>query len=152
MKYEVVELTEKKVIGITARTRNNDEDMPLIIGGLWQRFFTDGIYQSILHKRNDCSIGLYSDYESNVDGLYDVTVCCEVSKFEGQPADVAVKTIPPGKYAKFVVRGHMQRAVGEFWTKLWSMDLDRRYSSDFEEYQSGGDADNCEIHVYIAIN
>ncbi|GGH29001.1 GyrI-like domain-containing protein [Paenibacillus segetis] len=152
MKYEVVEISEKKVVGITARTRNSDADMPQIIGGLWQRFWTDGIYQSISHKQNDCSIGLYSNYENDVNGAYDITVCCEVSELDHLPSGVEAKIISSGKYAKFVVHGHMQHAVGEFWTKLWGMNLDRRYGYDFEEYQSGGDMDNAEIHIYIAIN
>lgn len=152
MNYEVVELSEKRVVGLMIRTNNNDENMTQVIGGLWQRFFADGIYQSILNKQNGCSIGLYSNYENSVRGAYDVTVCCEVSECEKLPIDVEVKIIPAGKYAKFVVRGHMQIAVVEFWTKLWSMDLNRKYSYDFEEYQSGGDMENCEIHMYISIN
>lgn len=152
MNYEIVELNEKAVVGFAARTSNNDKNMTQVIGGLWQNFFKYGVYQSILNKQNNCSIGLYSNYENDVNGAYDVTVCCEVTKCEKMPIGAVVKTIPSGKYAKFVVRGHMQRAVAEFWTKLWSMDLDRKYTCDFEEYQSGGDLDNCEIHVYISIN
>ena len=152
MNYETVEINEKTVAGLTIRTSNNDKNMTQAIGGLWQHFFADGIYQSILNKKNGCSIGLYSNYENNVSGPYDVTVCCEISKCEKPPIGVLVKTIPAGKYLKFVVNGHMQTAVTEFWTKLWSMDLNRKYSCDFEEYQSGGDMENCEIHMYISIN
>jgi predicted transcriptional regulator YdeE len=151
MNYEIVELNEKTVVGLTLRTSNSDENMTKAIGGLWQSFYGDGIYQSILNKQNNCSIGLYSNYENGASGAYDVTVCCEVSKAEKLPIGVEVKTISSGKYAKFVVRGHMQTAVGEFWMKLWSMDLNRRYSCDFEEYQSEGDMENCEIHIYISI-
>ena len=47
----------------------------------------------------------------------------------------------------------MQRAVGEFWSKLWELSLDRKYSSDFEEYQNNSaDMGNQEIHIYIALN
>ena len=152
MNYEIVELNEKTVVGLNARTSNNDENMTQVIGGLWQHFFADGIYHSILNKKNACSIGLYSNYENGAMGAYDVTVCCEVSKCEDLPTGTKIKTIPAGKYAKFVVKGHMQTAVAEFWTKLWSMDLNRKYSCDFEEYQSGGDMENGEIHMYISIN
>lgn len=152
MNYEIVQVNEKKVVGLTAKTSNNDENMTQIIGGLWQRFYNEGIYQTILNKKNGCSIGLYSNYENDASGLYNATVCCEVTSFKNLPKGADEKTIPGGKYAKFVVHGHMQTAVAEFWTKLWSMDLDRKYSSDFEEYQSGGDMENCEIHIYIALN
>jgi hypothetical protein len=33
-----------------------------------------------------------------------------------------------------MIHGHPQQAVGEFWMKLWSMNLDRKYSCDLEEY------------------
>lgn len=152
MNYEIVELNEKIVVGLTAKTSNKDENMKQIIGGLWQRFFAEEIYQSILNKQNECSIGLYSNYENNESGAYDVTACCEVTNLENLPAEVEVKKIPAGKYAKFVVHGHVQKAVAEFWSKLWSMNLNRKYSCDFEAYQSGGDIENCEIHMYISIN
>jgi predicted transcriptional regulator YdeE len=151
MNYEVVELNEKTVVGLTLRTSNKDENMTQAIGGLWQKFYQNGIYQAILNKQNNCSIGLYSNYENDVNGAYDVTVCCEVSKAENLPKEAEVKIIPQGKYAKFVVRGHMQTAVAEFWEKLWSMELSRKYSCDFEEYQGDGYMENCEIHMYISI-
>ena len=151
MDYEIVKVKEKMVAGITATTSNKDENMTQIIGGLWQSFFDPNIYTSISNKKNNYIIGLYSNYENGVNGSYDATVCCEVSTCDNLPHGVNVKTIPSGKYAKFVVHGHMQKAVSEFWEKLWSMDLDRKFSSDFEEYQNS-DMENCDIHVYIALN
>ncbi|MBC3796339.1 GyrI-like domain-containing protein [Acetobacterium tundrae] len=152
MNYEVVELKEKKVVGLTARTSNQDENMTKTIGGLWQKFYGEGVYGSIPDKNNDCSIGLYSNYNDGASDAYDVTVCCEVSEIKELPTDLDAKTIDAGKYAKFVVRGHAQNAVADFWTKLWGMDLNRKFGCDFEEYQAGGDMENSEIHVYISIN
>ncbi|MUG44227.1 GyrI-like domain-containing protein [Paenibacillus woosongensis] len=159
MNYEIVHVEEKTVAGLQIRTSNNDPFMSRKIGELWQRFYQDGIYQAIPGKRNDKSIGLYTHYEMDVNGAYDVIVCCEVlgagdsyGKQSLEEAEIQIETIPAGKYAKFIVQGHMQRAVAEFWTKLWSMELDRKFSCDFEEYQSGGDMDNAEIHIYIALN
>lgn len=208
MNYELVHVEEKTVAGLRIRTSNSDPKMSRSIGELWQRFYQEGIYHSIPGKRNDKSIGLYTNYEMEVNGPYDVIVCCEIESPDrllssqrpaaqhlteqgtgqgagqaseqatvpatgqgteqatvqgaeqglGQPpvaqssAEIQIETIPAGKYAKFIVQGHMQQAVAEFWTKLWSMELDRKFSSDFEEYQSGGDMDNAEIHIYIALN
>lgn len=152
MNYEIVELEEITVAGIKIRTRNSDPNMAIQIGELWEGFFSKGIYQSISNKENDKSIGLYTNYESDVNAEYDVMVCCEIQKKSNLPTGVQTRTIPVGKYAKFIVKGHMQKAVAEFWEKLWSMNLDRKYSCDFEEYQSGGDMNNAEIHIYIALN
>ncbi|MDD3225657.1 MAG: GyrI-like domain-containing protein [Clostridium sp.] len=152
MDYEIVQLNEKKVAGITIRTNNNDKNMKQLIGELWQRFLTKGIYEDILNKKNNSLLGLYSDYESDANGYYNATVCCEITEYENLPKGVIKKIIPAGKYAKFIVRGNMQTAVNEFWTKLWPMNLNRKYTSDFEEYKDVSDINNCEIHIYIALN
>lgn len=82
---------------------------------------------------------------------YSVIVGCEVSTFNNN-RNVITKIIPEGKYAKFIVKGHMIKAVQEFWQKLWQMnDLDRSYKCDFEEYQDEN-IDNATIHIYISIN
>ncbi len=151
MNYEVVELEEKKVVGLSARTSNHDANMGQLIGGLWGRFHGEGVFSSINSKVNKCAIGLYSDYETDMNGKYNITVGAEVSDTLGLISDTTIKTIPAGKYAKFIVKGHMQQACIEFWTKLWQMEIDRAYTSDFEEYQPGEDMDNSEIHMYIAI-
>ena len=151
MKYEIVNLNEKQVVGLSARTNNHDPKMGEIIGGLWMMFHQDGIFENIREKANMCSIGMYSDYESDMNGEYDITVCSEVLSRENQPGGTVLKSIPAGKYAKFLVKGHMQKACIDFWTKLWTMDLERAYTCDFEEYQPGGDIENSEIHMYISI-
>lgn len=151
MNYELVQLEEKTVAGLRIRTSNNDPNMNKNIGDNWKRFYEDGIYQSIPNKKNDNSIGLYMNYESDVNGAYDAMVCCEIQDLSNLPEFVQSDTIPAGKYAKFIIHGDVQKAVAEFWMKLWSMDLDRKYSCDFEEYQSGSDMNNAEIHVYISL-
>lgn len=152
MNYEIVHLQEKIVAGIKIRTSNSDPNMTTDIGGLWQQFFQNGVYQSIGNKKNDKTMGLYTNYENDVTGAYDVVVCCEVEKVSNLTSNLCIQTIPAGKYAKFIVKGDMHIAVADFWMKLWKMDLDRKYSCDFEEYQSGNDAENTEIHIYISLN
>jgi predicted transcriptional regulator YdeE len=151
MDYEIVTLAKKTVAGITARTNNRDPAMAQIICTLWQRLYGEGIFAAISGKENEKSIGLYYDYESDEKGDYTMMTGCEVSTESAQPAGIVSAKIPAGKYAKFIVRGHMQCAVGEFWKKLWQTPLDRKFCADFEEYQGGG-IDNAEIHIYIALN
>lgn len=151
MNYEVVNLKEKKVVGLNIRTNNNDPNMSNDIGKLWNEFFNQGIFSEIKNKVNERAIGLCSNYESDFTGDYDMTVACEVSDEKEIPKGTIVKKIPAGKYAKFIVKGHMQKAVYEFWQELWTMNLDRAYTCDFEEYINS-DIDNAEINIYIALN
>ena len=151
MNYEEVYLEEKTVVGIGGRTRNTDSNMPTIIGDLWKRFLEEGIYESIKHKKAHTTIGLYDCYGKVEEGAYDITVGTEVCEAnEKEIKECIIKKIPRGKYAKFVVKGHMQKAIADFWEKLWQMDLSRSYQADFEEYVSG-DIEECEIHIYIAL-
>ena len=150
MNYEIVNLKEKKLVGVNIRTNNNDPNMSDDIGKLWDEFFNQGIFFKIKNKVNERTIGLYSNYESDFTGDYDMTVACEVSDDKEKPKGTIVKIIPAGKYAKFIVKGHMQKAVYEFWQQLWEMDLNRAYTCDFEEYINS-DIDNAEINIYIAL-
>lgn len=150
MEYEIVNLREKKIIGINARTNNMSPDMPVIIGGLWDRFFREGIFNNIKNKLNYKAIGAYSDYASKALGDYTVTIGTEVEKVEDIPEGAVEKIIPEGKYAKFIVKGDQVKAVQKFWARLWEMDLDRSYICDFEEYQDEN-MDNSTIHIYVSI-
>lgn len=147
MEFETVMLQERKVAGYTTRTNNASPEMGTVIGGLWQKFFAEG-YGALPNKTDGKTMGIYTDYENDEKGDYTFMTGCVV---EGEvPEGFEVKTAPAGKYAKFIVRGNMMTAVGEFWQKLWSMELERTFVFDYEEYQNA-DPDNCEIHIYIGI-
>lgn len=150
MTYEIVDLKEKTVVGLSARTNNSSPDMGMVIGGMWQQFYGTGIYSAIEHKSTGKALGIYTEYEGNEKSDYTALVACEVDQVDAVPEGTVVKTIPAGKYAKFVIKGHVQKAVMEFWQELWSMDLPRAFGSDFEEYQDG-DMEQAEIHIYIGL-
>lgn len=60
--------------------------------------------------------------------------------------------IQKGKYAKFVITGDVQNSVGQAWQEIWNMELKRKYTYDFEEYQNNSkDMQKQEIHIYIAL-
>lgn len=145
MTYEIVNLEQKTVVGISATTSNTDPKMGEVIGGLWEKLYQGGISETIKNKKNEYAIGLYSDY---VKEQYCVTVGNEVSKAENE--ELSVKIIPAGKYAKFCVQGHMEKAVAKAWGEIWNMNLDRSFTGDFEEYLNN-DWENAEVILYIAL-
>lgn len=152
MEFEIVELEEKIVEGISIKTTNKDGQSIQDIAKLWQKFFMDGVYNKIENKVNNKTIGLYTDYEGDYTKPYKFAVCTEVSKKSNNIEERLIKTIPKGKYAKFVINGDVQKAVGEAWSKIWNMNLNRKYTCDFEEYQNNTeDMQNQEIHIYISI-
>lgn len=152
MEYEIVELEEKLVEGISKITTNQNGKAIQDIGIVWQKFFADGEYNKIENKSNNKAIGLYTDYEGDYTLAYNFVACCEVTKKSNNMENRVTKIIPKGKYAKFVIIGDVQNSVGEAWGKIWSMELKRKYTCDFEEYQNNTEnMQNQEIHIYIAI-
>ena len=123
MEYEIVNLEEKKAVGISAVTNNKSPEMPKIIGGLWDEFYKK-VYGEINDKTNNKSIGMYHKYQPN--GDYTVSICAEVNSTN---QNYEVITIPSGKYAKFIVKGNVVTAVQEFWQKVWNKTEERRIFS-----------------------
>ena len=65
MKYEIVELEEKMVVGVSIRTSNQNGKAIQDIGLTWQKLFQKGNYDQIPNKVNGKTIGLYTDYEGD---------------------------------------------------------------------------------------
>ena len=153
MKYEMVELEEKVVAGIKIKTTNQNGKAMQDIGITWQKLFTDGLYENILNKVNNKTIGLYTEYEGDYTKPYTFMAGAEVSREVERGEEIESIIIPKGKYAKFVITGDVQNSVGQAWQEIWNMDLKRKYTCDFEEYQNNSeDMQKQEIHIYIALD
>ena len=156
MKYEIVEIKEKTLVGFKTRVKD-DETMYEKISDLWKKLYSEKGAKNIENRINDNAIGVYYNY-SNENGFeYDCLTGCEVKDtVEKIPENMIKIQIPEGKYAKFIVIGNPEKAVGEFWYKFLEefgkeqSDM-RKYTYDFEEYIAGNDYENTEIHIYISI-
>ena len=148
MEYKVIELEEKLVSGIEVRTNNFSENVYEVIGGLWEKFYSE-TYNKIENKVNGRSLGIYTEYENDEKGDYTMMTACEISSSD-KNNDMIIKKIPAGKYAVFTIRGDVRTEVGKFWEQLWKMKLDRTFICDYEEY-SEGTMEDCLINIYIGI-
>ena len=163
MKYEIVEIKEKTFVGFKTRVKDN-ETMSEKISNLWEKLYSEEGAKNIKDRTNNNAIGVYYNY-SNENGFeYDCLTGCEVkNKIDEIPENMIKLEIPEGKYAKFIIIGNPEKAVGEFWYKFWEELADdfsdnRSYTYDFEEYItkdnyeiSGESYENMEIHIYISI-
>lgn len=147
MNYEIVNLEKKNIVGLTAKTGNNDPDCQRIIGGLWQDFMNKGIWNSLNNKTNTYCVGLYSNYDF-VNMTYDVTVGAEVS--ENANPELSQRTIPEGRYAVFNITGDVVKDVANAWEEIWAMTLDRSFTGDFEEYLSNENG-VANVNIYVAL-
>ena len=149
MKYEVVNLKEMTVVGLSMITTNENGKAATDIGGMWQKYISEGYFDKVKHKVNGKGIGLYTDYVGDATKPYRFMSCTEVSVYDN--SDQEVRVIESGKYAKFTIKGDMN-AVGMAWGEIWTMNLDRSYSSDFEVYHNDSeDMSNQTIDIYIGI-
>lgn len=156
MKYEIVEISRKTLIGFKTRVKDN-ETMQKKISDLWKNLYSEKGIKNVKDRVNGNCIGVYYNYSNNNGFEYDCLTGCEAKNtIDEIPENMTKLEIPKGKYAKFVIFGHPEKAVGEFWYKFWkefgkeSSDI-RNYSYDFEEYVAGNDYENTEIHIYISI-
>ncbi|MGJ3704198.1 GyrI-like domain-containing protein [Variovorax sp. AFSI2.2] len=137
------------VAGLAARTTNREENDPATarIGALWNRFFGEETYRSTPGRTSDARIfGVYSSYESDAHGAFDVTVGVAVSDATGSVA------IEPGNYLVFSGQGEMPQMVIATWERIWQYfeahpEITRRYCSDFEAYEG---PDKVAIHIGVS--
>jgi predicted transcriptional regulator YdeE len=151
MKYEVVKLEKKIVVGKSIKTTNENGQSMKDIGAMWQEFIGGNFLEKIKNKANGKGIGLYTEYEGDASAPYTFMCCCEVTdKYEG---DLDTKIINGGKYAKFTIKGDVVKSVGEAWAQIWNMDLDRKYDSDFELYHNDSeDMNEQTIDIFVSLN
>ncbi|HYE82304.1 MAG TPA: GyrI-like domain-containing protein [Clostridia bacterium] len=152
MKYSLVNLDQKNVVGLEIKTTNENMKAVQDIAALWQDFMCKGHYSSVPNKSDQTTIGLYTDYEGNFTKPYSFLTCCEVNGFDSLSSPLVSKTISAGKYAKFTSYGNPQEAVAKTWSEIWTMDLPRKYACDFEVYHSDLDKlGNQTIDIFISL-
>ena len=156
MKYEIVEIKEKTFIGFKDRIKDG-ETMQEKISDLWKNLYSEKGIKNVKDRVNNNAIGMYYNYSNNNGFEYDCLTGCEVKNSVDEIPENMIKVeIPKGKYAKFIIFGHSEKAVGEFWYKFGGefgkekSDI-RNYTYDFEEYIAGNNPENMEIHIYISI-
>ncbi len=147
---ELVEIDEKRIIGLSTRTTNAKEMNPATgrISPLWKEF-DDKV--KVDYKNGGRVYGVYFNYESDVTGEYSVLAGTDQldAKTSGELETIIIQS---GKYLVFTAKGEIPGIVFETWGKVWEYfskkdaEYERLYTTDFEHY-----VNQNEIRVYIAI-
>jgi predicted transcriptional regulator YdeE len=153
MAPKLEKITPFTVRGIRARTINRDEGSPKTakIPGLWGRFHSEHIADTVPGRVPDATLyGVYSSYESDASGAYDLTLGVCVSALPQSPEFEAVE-IEAGDYLVFEGKGPMPRVVIDTWSAIWKhfeseKRFKRKYTTDFEVYRG---ADEVAIHIAV---
>jgi len=141
-----VELKSKKIYGLTIRTNNEKEMNPKTaqIGTMWGEYFA-----KVLPALPEGSkgYGVYSNYESDAFGDFDVMAGAELENKE-----LTTVTLEEGNYLCFKAEGELPQAVIDTWGEIWNYFTDenspekRAFRTDFEVYLNENEAE-----IYIGI-
>lgn len=145
---KVKHIDKLMVAGLGTRTNNKNEmdSKTAKIGQLWDDYQDKNILGKTFNKANKSSMyALYSDYESDVNGDYTVTIAVEVTK----PKNAII--IKDQRYLVFSKEGELPEVVLECWKDVWAYfegesEYERTYTIDFEKYSK-----EDFIEIYIAI-
>lgn len=147
---EKVQINNFIVSGIKTRTNNkNEQDIKTSkIGKLWEEFYEKKVIKNISNKKADGIIyEVYSSYESDYQGDFDITIGTEVTKGNENLENIHIEK---GEYLVFKAKGDIPKVVIDTWVDIWNFfktsKIKRAYTTDFEKYIS-----NEEVEIYIAI-
>lgn len=144
-----------KIIGISVKTTNQNNQAATDLGQLWARFYSEEIFHKIPNKESEEVYAVYTDYESDFTGKYTTIIGQRVSTLANIPEGLIGKEIKNDKLTKYMAKGEMPGAVINTWKEIWANDqtLGRAYEADFEVYgsksQNGPDS---EVEIYIGVN
>jgi predicted transcriptional regulator YdeE len=142
-----------KIIGISTRTTNKNNQSQQDLTNLWGQFYAQNIFDKIPNKVSVNVLSIYTDYKSDFTNEYTTIIGVPVSTLDEIPAELVGREFSADNFQKFVAKGEMPNAVVNVWLDIWKKDkeLDRKYSYDFEVYgQKSQNGENSEVEIYIA--
>ncbi len=143
-----------KVIGISIRTPNANNQSQQDMVNLWGQFFAENMIEKIPNKISSNILTIYTDYESNYTGEYTTIIGIPVSTLDEIPSGLIGREFEADNFQKFVAKGETSCAVINTWIDIWQQDkeLNRKYSYDFEVYgENSNNGDRSEVEIYIAL-
>lgn len=135
--------------GLSSVTNNANEidEEKAVIPKLWDEYVEKRFDTTTFNRANNSFMfGVYSDYSSDVNGDYKITIAIEVTK----PKKAIV--IKDERYLVFSKKGELPEIVGETWKEIWdyfenNSEYERAYTIDFEKYLK-----EDELEIYISIH
>lgn len=140
------------LIGLAVRTTNQNNQAMKDIGELWGRFLSEDIPSQIPNKVSEDKYCVYTDYESDANGPYTTLLGYKVSSLDNIPKGLTGKEIPTAKYQVFSAKGKLPDIVIQTWQKIWSSEINRAYTADFELYKADSvGPEIAEVETYVSV-
>lgn len=143
------------VAGLTVRTSNEQEMDPETaqVAGVWNQFFEGEVYDNLRDEDEHPPLhGVYSEYESDADGEWTLTVGVAASEIAGHDGDVVMVTVDGGDYLVWEAEGELEEIVPETWEEITDYFAEdapyvRAFGTDFERFIEG-----TRLEVYVSVD
>ena len=148
-----VKIEPFKLIGISVRTTNKNNQAAKDIANLWQRFMGESLLAKIPHKIDESVYSLYTDYEGDHTQPYTAILGCRVDKLDDIPDGMAGKSFGGGTYVTLSERGDLMNGmIVKQWEKIFGMELNRAYMADFEVFgEKARNPSDAEVDFYVSV-
>lgn len=143
-----------KLIGISVRTTNQNNQVQEDLGKLWGQFSSENINEEISNKISNEILAIYTDYQSNDTEDYTTIIGVPVSTLNEIPNGMIGQEFQPENFKKFIAKGEMPKAVDDTWINIWEQDenLNRKYTYDFELYGANcNKGTDSEVEIFVAV-
>jgi predicted DNA-binding transcriptional regulator YafY/predicted transcriptional regulator YdeE len=155
-KYDMqkVKIEPFKIIGISVRTSNENNQGAKDIPALWQKFIEERVLYQIPNRIDDTVYCVYTDYESDHTKPYTTVLGCKVESLDTIPEGLTGKSFEGGNYIKITAKGDLAKGlVIDQWSQIWQMELDRSYTTDIEVYEEKRmiNPSEAEVDFFIAL-
>ncbi len=150
---QTVKIEPFNIIGISIRTTNENGQASKEIAELWGKFMSESILEKIPNKVDNEIYSLYTNYESDHTKPYTAILGCKVENLDDIPNGMVGKSFSGGTYTKITAKGDlMQGLVVNQWSKIFEMELDRTFDTDFEIFgEKAQNPSDAEVYFYVGI-
>lgn len=150
---EKVKIEHFKIIGISVRTTNENNQAAKDIAALWGKFVGENVLEAIPNKIDTTVYSIYTDYESNHTKPYTTVLGCKVDNLNFIPDGMVGKSFDDGNYVKLSAKGDLMKGlIINKWLEIWAMDLNRAFTADFEVFgEKAQNPADAEIDFLIAV-
>ncbi|UUW07274.1 GyrI-like domain-containing protein [Flavobacterium plurextorum] len=148
-----VKIEPFKVIGISVKTTNENNQAAKDIADLWGKFMNDKILEAIPNKIDNTVYSIYTDYESDHTKPYSTILGCRVENLNNIPNGMIGKSFDGGNYVKLSAKGDLMKdLIINKWLEIWKMNLNRAFTADFEVFgEKAQNPSDAEIDFLIAV-
>ena len=143
-----------KIIGVSVRTTNRNNQSQQDLGKLWAKFYSENIFEKIPNKMSDEIYSIYTDYKSDYTDDYTTIIGVPVVSLDEIPEGLIGREFPVEHFQKFVAKGEMPGAVLKIWSEIWqnNKNLNRKYTYDFEIYGTKSrNGEHSEVEIFVAM-